>query len=136
MEVDEDFAECAFGSWDGLTFTEVRERYPDHLDEWLASTEVAPPGGESFAQVRARVDRGRRRLIERHAGARVIVVSHVTPIKVMVGMAVDAPLHSLFRMELTPCSITTLAWFADGNSSMFGFSEAAHLRAVQTPDGT
>ncbi len=136
VEVDEDFAECAFGSWDGLTFTEVRERYPDHLDEWLASTEVAPPGGESFAQVRARVDRGRRRLIERHAGARVIVVSHVTPIKVMVGMAVDAPLHSLFRMELTPCSITTLAWFADGNSSMFGFSEAAHLRAVQTPDGT
>jgi len=137
VEIDEDFAECSFGSWDGLTFTEVRERYPDDLDEWLASTEVAPPGGgESFAQVRARVDRGRRRLIERHAGARVIVVSHVTPIKVMVSTAVDAPLHSLFRMELSPCSITTLAWFADGNSSMFGFSEASHLRTVQTPDGT
>ncbi|MFM8894536.1 MAG: histidine phosphatase family protein, partial [Actinomycetales bacterium] len=133
VEIDEDFAECSFGSWDGLTFTEVRERYPDDLDEWLASTEVAPPGGgESFAQVRARVDRGRRRIIERHAGARVVVVSHVTPIKVMVSTAVDAPLHSLFRMELSPCSITTRAWFADGNSSMFGFSEASHLRTVQT----
>lgn len=136
VEIDEDFAECAFGSWDGLTFTEVRERWPDHLDEWLASTEVAPPGGESFAEVQARVDRGRRRLIERHGGNRVIVVSHVTPIKVMVSMAVDAPLRSLFRMELSPCSITTLAWFADGNSSMFGFSEASHLRSVKTPDGT
>ena len=136
IEIDEDFAECAFGSWDGLTFTEVRERWPEHLDEWLASTEVAPPGGESFAEVHARVDRGRRRLIERHGGDRVIVVSHVTPIKIMVSLAVDAPLRSLFRMELSPCSITTLAWFADGNSSMFGFSEASHLRAVQTPDGT
>lgn len=137
IDIEEDFAECAFGSWDGLTFTEVRERWPEHLDEWLASTEVAPPGGgESFAQVRDRVDRGRRRLIERHGGRRVIVVSHVTPIKVMVSLAVDAPLHSLFRMELAPCSITTLAWFADGNSSMFGFSEASHLRQVQTPDGT
>lgn len=136
IEIDEDFAECAFGSWDGLTFTEVRQRWPEHLDEWLASTEIAPPGGESFAEVQARVDRGRRRLIERHGGQRVIVVSHVTPIKIMVSLAVDAPLSSLFRMELSPCSITTLAWFADGNSSMFGFSEASHLRSVQTPDGT
>lgn len=137
VEIVEDFAECAFGSWDGLTFTEVRERWPEHLDEWLASTQLAPPGGgESFDEVRSRVDRGRRQLIERHAGHRVIVVSHVTPIKVMVSLALDAPLHSLFRMELSPCSITTLAWFADGNSSMFGFSEASHLRGVQTPDGT
>ena len=54
----------------------------------------------------------------------------------LVGLAVDAPLTSLFRMELSPCSITTLAWFADGNASMFGFSESSHLRDVRTPDGT
>ncbi|MBU6244026.1 MAG: bifunctional RNase H/acid phosphatase [Actinomycetales bacterium] len=136
IEVDDDFAECAFGAWDGLTFAQVRDRWPAHLDEWLAATDVAPPGGESFEQVRDRVDRGRRRVMERHRGCRVIVVSHVTPIKVMVSLAVDAGLHSLFRMELSPCSITTLAWFADGNSSMFGFSESAHLRHVPTPDGT
>lgn len=136
VEVDADFAECAFGSWDGLTFTQVQQRWPAHLDEWLASADVAPPGGESFAEVQARVDRGRRRLIQRHPGKRAVVVSHVTPIKVMVALAVGAPLGSLFRMELSPCSITTLAWFADGNASMFGFSEATHLREVRTPDGT
>ena len=60
----------------------------------------------------------------------------MTPIKVMVGLAVDAPLHSLYRMELSPCSITTLAWFPDGNASMFGFAESSHLREVRGPDGT
>ncbi len=136
IAIDEDFAECAFGEWDGLTFAEVQERWPDHCAEWLASTEIAPPDGESFVDVRARVNRGRRRILEHHAGLRVLIVSHVTPIKVMVSMAVDAPLNSLYRMELSPCSLTTLAWFPDGNASMFGFAEAAHMRGVVAPDGT
>ena len=53
-EVD-DLRECAFGEWEGHTFAEVRERWPDELAPWLADTTVAPPGGESFDAVAARV---------------------------------------------------------------------------------
>ncbi len=135
VHVDAGFAECSFGEWDGLTFSEVQQRWPQEIEEWLASTQVAPPGGESFASVRDRVGAARQRVVEQHHGQRVIVVSHVTPIKVMVGLAIDAPLHALFRMELAPCSLTTLAWFPDGNASMFGFNEASHVRAFMTPLG-
>jgi hypothetical protein len=41
------------------------------------------------------------------------VVSHVTPIKTLVAHAVDAPLEAVFRMELTPASVTVLSWFGD-----------------------
>ena len=136
IETDADFAECAFGEWDGLTFAEVQASWPDLVEEWLRFTNVAPPGGESLDEVKFRVDRGRRRLIERYPGKKLAIIAHVTPIKIMAGMAVDAPLDSVFRMELAPCSITTLAWFPDGNSSMFGFSESAHLRKVPVPEGT
>ena len=136
IEYDEGFVECAFGEWDGLTFTQVQERWPDLVDDWLASTDVAPPGGESFADCRERVDKARQKVIDKYPGQRVIIVAHVTPIKLLVSTAVDAPLSSLYRMELMPCSITTLSWFPDGNSSMFGFSESAHLRNVPVPDGT
>ena len=136
IEYDDGFAECAFGEWDGLTFSQVQERWPDLVDEWLASTDVAPPGGESFADCRDRVDKARQKVVDKHPGQRVIIVAHVTPIKLLVSTAVDAPLSSLYRMELMPCSITTLSWFPDGNSSMFGFSESAHLRGVPVPDGT
>ena len=85
---------------------------------------------------RTRVSAARRGLIERHPGQRVLVVAHVSPIKILVGIAVDAPLSSVYRMELPPCSLTTLAWFPDGNSSMFSFAEAAHLRGVTSPDGS
>ena len=134
--IDDGFAECGFGEWDGHTFADVRDRWPVALEEWLASTEVAPPGGESFAACRDRVVAARRRVIERYPGEHVVVVAHVTPIKVLVSEAVGAPLTSLFRMELPPCSLSNLAWFPDGNASMFSFAEAAHLRDVQAPAGT
>lgn len=130
IDIEPGIAECSFGEWDGYTFAEVNQRWPVELAAWLASTDVAPPGGESFAECRDRVDRARRDLLTRHAGQRVAVISHVTPIKLMTGICVDAPLSSLYRMELAPCSLTTIAWFADGNSSLFGFAESAHLRGV------
>jgi probable phosphoglycerate mutase len=136
VEVEDGFAECGFGDWDGLTFSEVKNRWPNHLEEWLASTSVAPPGGESFEQCHDRVERARHAVVKRCAGERVLIVAHVTPIKLLVSTAVGAPLQSLFRMELMPCSISTLAWFPDGNASMFTFAESAHLRGIPIPAGT
>ncbi len=130
IDVEPGIAECSFGEWDGHTFAEVNEQWPAELSAWLTSTDVAPPGGESFAECRDRVDRARRDILTRHAGQRVAVISHVSPIKLMTGICVDAPLSSLYRMELAPCSLTTIAWFPDGNSSLFGFAESAHLRGV------
>ena len=135
VHVIDGFAECGFGEWDGLTFAEVRDRWPRELEEWLASTSVAPPGGESFEACQARVLGAREEVIARFPGERVLVVAHVTPIKIMVAHAVGAPLGSLYRMELPPCSLSSLAWFPDGNSSMFSFAESAHLREVGTPHG-
>ena len=49
------FAEMEFGTWDGLTFAEVREQRPDEIAAWLGSLDVAPGGGESFREVEKRV---------------------------------------------------------------------------------
>jgi probable phosphoglycerate mutase len=136
VEVDEGFTECAFGDWDGRTFVEVKQQWPHELEEWLASTEVAPPGGESFAACSERVEGARNRVVAASPGERLLIVAHVTPIKILVSRALDAPLTSLYRMELPPCSLSTLAWFPEGNSSMFSFAEAGHLRDAQVPDGT
>jgi ribonuclease H / adenosylcobalamin/alpha-ribazole phosphatase len=106
------FAEMEFGSWDGLTFTDVAERHQADLEAWLGSLDVAPGGtGESFRTVEARVLAGLQRLLEAHPGKTLVVVSHVTPIKTLVAHAVDAPLLSVFRMELTPASVTVLSFY-------------------------
>lgn len=107
------FAEMEFGTWDGLTFAEVREQSPDEMDAWLGSLDVAPGGGETFHEVDARVSAGLRRVLERYPGQTVIVVSHVTPIKTLVAHAVDAPLTALFRMELSTASVSVVSFVGD-----------------------
>ncbi len=123
VTVEEGLAEAAFGTWDGLTFTEVQERHPDDLEAWLGGLDVAPTGGgESFATVDRRVRRTRDRLIAAHPGATLLAVSHVTPIKILVRLALDAPLESLFHMELAPASVTVISWYADGRASLRMFN--------------
>src|SRR5271156_2605195 len=51
---DDGFRETDFGAWEGLTFAEVRERWPAEISAWLADPDVAPPGGERFVEVSAR----------------------------------------------------------------------------------
>jgi probable phosphoglycerate mutase len=114
VEVEPGFAEMEFGSWDGLTFTEVAEKFADELDEWLGSIDVSPGGGESFAVVEKRVLAALQRVLDTHHGRTVLVVSHVTPIKTLVAHAVDAPLESVFRMELSPASVSVVSFYTGG----------------------
>ncbi|MDQ1011122.1 broad specificity phosphatase PhoE/ribonuclease HI [Streptomyces sp. V4I23] len=127
--VDEGLRETDFGAWEGLTFAEVRERYPDDLDAWLASPKAAPTGGgESFATVTRRVSSARDRLLARHQGRTVLLVTHVTPIKTLARLALGAPPESLFRMELSAASLSALAYYADGNASLRLLNDTSHLR--------
>ena len=116
---EEGLAEMDFGTWEGLTFAEVHEAHPQELDRWLGSLDAVPGGaGESFRDVEKRVLVSLDALLTRHAGHTVLVVSHVTPIKVLVAHALGAPLDSVMRMELAPASVTVLSFYADGLSSM------------------
>ncbi|MFE5117999.1 bifunctional RNase H/acid phosphatase [Streptomyces sp. NPDC056669] len=129
VRVEEGLRETDFGAWEGLTFAEVKERYPDDLEAWLASTKVAPTGGgESFATVTRRVALARDKLIARYTGRTVLLVTHVTPIKTLVRLALGAPPETLFRMELSAASLSAVAYYADGNASLRLLNETAHLR--------
>lgn len=122
VEIEEGFAEADFGQWDGHSFAEIMKRWPAELDAWLGSTAVPPPGGESFDAVARRVRNARERLLASHPGRTVVVVSHVTPIKLMVRDALDSDMGVIHRMELSPASITTIAWWPDGTPSLRNFS--------------
>jgi probable phosphoglycerate mutase len=122
VRTEDGLAEMEFGFWDGLTFAELRERHPDELDAWLGSLDEPAGGGESFRVVEKRVLASLDRLLEEHAGRTVLVVSHVTPIKVLVARALGAPLESVHRMEMAPASVSVLSFFADGNAALRMFN--------------
>lgn len=124
----DDLAECDFGEWEGSTFAEVRAAHPEALATWAAGTpDVAPPGGESFAAVSARVARARDAVLDARAGSIVVVVSHVTPIKLLVQLALEAPASAVFRMFLDTASVSIIDYAADGSASVRLLNDTGHL---------
>ncbi|MEU9316744.1 bifunctional RNase H/acid phosphatase [Streptomyces sp. NPDC048295] len=129
VRIEDGLRETDFGAWEGLTFAEVRERHGSDLDAWLASAKVAPTGdGESFAEVTRRVSAARDRLTTRYAGRTVLLVTHVTPIKTLIRLALGAPPEAMFRMELSAASVSAVAYYADGNASVRLLNDTSHLR--------
>ncbi|OBF16765.1 bifunctional RNase H/acid phosphatase [Mycobacterium sp. ACS4331] len=118
VAVDDDLIETDFGSWEGKTFAEAHEADPDVHTRWLRDTSVTPPGGESFDDVHTRVRRARNRIIAEHGESTVLVVSHVTPIKTLLRMALDAGPGILYRLHLDLASLSIAEFYSDGLASV------------------
>jgi len=127
VTVDDGLIETDFGAWEGLTFTEAAERDPEVHRKWLRDTSVKPPDGESFDDVADRVQRARARIISEHAGETVLVVSHVTPIKTLLRLALDAGPGILYRLHLDLASLSIAEFYPDGASSVRLVNETSYL---------
>lgn len=128
VTTDERFTETDFGAWEGLTFPEAAERDPEIHRAWLSDSSVAPPGGESFDSVAERVRGGLDALLAAHAGATVALVSHVTPIKMVLRHALDAGPPILYRLHLDLACLSVVEFFPDGGASVRLVNETSYLQ--------
>jgi broad specificity phosphatase PhoE/ribonuclease HI len=128
VTVVDDLIEVDFGEWEGLTFAEVQERWPAEMTAWLDSTSVAPPGGESFQAVAKRVRGVLATVVTSYPGEVVVLVSHVSPIKLILRDALAAGDAFLHRLFLDAAGVSLMDVWPDGNIAVRSVNETAHLR--------
>jgi probable phosphoglycerate mutase len=128
VELDDDLVELDFGDLEGLTLDEALTKHPLAVRRFTSDVTVKAPGGESIADVSARVARARRRILDRHAGRTVLVVSHVTPIKLFLAAGLDVGDEIVHRIFLDACCLSTVTWSSDGRASVRLVNDTAHLR--------
>ncbi|WP_067671921.1 bifunctional RNase H/acid phosphatase [Nocardia miyunensis] len=119
--------ETDFGDWEGLTFAEAAQADPELHARWLGDSTVAPPGGESFAAVRERIEAARADLVGLYPGSNVVVVSHVTPIKTLLQLALGVGPSLLYRLHLDLASLSIAEFYPDGGSSVRLVNETSYL---------
>jgi alpha-ribazole phosphatase len=122
LMVDPDLQEIDFGRWEGLSFEEIAEQYPDRLSEWASERlTFSFPEGESLEAFWARVSQAGDRLA---AGSeeRVAVVTHGGVIRYLLCHYLGLPpeRHRLFQIDVG--SITTLR-LSDGGAVLEGLNE-------------
>ena len=113
VETDATFQEADFGQWQGLTAEQVEERWPGQLEPWHTVGTVRPPGGESIADVGARVRAGLDRLLALGEGRTVVVVSHAVAIRAMLGVTMGAQPGSWSQLRVAPASVSIVRLFTD-----------------------
>lgn len=116
VEVDERWVEVDYGEFDGRPLGSV----PDEVwAEWRTDPGYRPPGGESLREAGTRVRAACEELFAAEgAGARdsgaVVVVSHVSPIKLAACWALGLDEVGTWRLYLATASITRITWGSDG----------------------
>jgi ribonuclease H / adenosylcobalamin/alpha-ribazole phosphatase len=125
--IDDDLRETDYGDWDGFTLEEIQQRWPEVAAAWRRDPEQAPPGGESFAEAAHRVNRACDRLVRKHGGKTVLVVSHVTPIKILLCRALGVPLDTVYRLYLGSACINEIRWHDRGFATVHRVNDTSHL---------
>lgn len=108
--------ELSFGNWEGMTWDELAERYPD---QWQARMNdfvgYRVPGGENLQDLQNRLMPVMEQLIGRHRGEEIIVVGHGGTNRVILLSALGAPLSSMFRIEQDFGCLNIIDYYADGH---------------------
>jgi len=115
LSYDEDWREMKFGAWEGLTWREIVERFPE-VDESRPTVPkfYTPAGGETFDDVCTRV----RRAVERiqgsaRAGERILVATHAGVLHALLRVALGEDEATALGVRFNPGTVTRIAFDGD-----------------------
>lgn len=110
-----EFREKHFGAWEGLTYDEVAERYPEDWARWLVDPpSVRPEGGESYAEMQARVLIALSDVMAKHPGEAIALVAHGGVNRAILCHALGLDLTYVFRIEQDYGATNIIDFFPEG----------------------
>lgn len=119
--------EMSFGRWGGLTLSEIQERDPERLAAWLADPmHVAPPEGETLAEVTARVQSALDDTLNAYREGAVLWVAHGGVLRVLLSLAMGLEPQGHWRFRISVASLAEL-WFYDRGVTLTRLNDTYHL---------
>jgi probable phosphoglycerate mutase len=134
---DEGLRERSFGIFEGCTFDEIHQTWPDHAQNWRRRVPdwQPPEGGESLIELRERVHRTMVELAARHPGELIVVVAHGGVLDTLYRIATGQEVNSPRTWELPNGAINRLLWTPEG-FTLVGWSDTQHLDVPAEDDAT
>jgi alpha-ribazole phosphatase/probable phosphoglycerate mutase len=89
-----------FGIWEGMSFDEIKEKWPDAFNSWASNPlKFSPMGGESTIELRDRAVKAFNNIVEQHNGHNIAIVSHGGINRIVLCELLGVPLENIFRVE-------------------------------------
>lgn len=119
--------ERGFGSFEGETWADIAQKWPDQSMRWKQrDPHFAPPGGETPTELLARVSATVNDIAARHAGEHIVLVAHGGVMDMLYRLATRQELHAPRTWHLGNAAINRLLWTPE-SLTLVGWGDVRHL---------
>ncbi len=110
--VFKDLRERNFGIWEGMTFDEIKEKYPEEFNVWANNPlKFSPMQGESTIEVKERALKVFSEIIEKHKGQCIAIVAHGGINRIILCHLLGIPLENIFRIEQDFAAVNIIEFY-------------------------
>lgn len=128
LHTDAALRELNLGDWSGHTTEEIAQLYGENLALYRAASPLwKAPNGESYEQLRQRMDGAIKAIVARHPGQTVAVVSHGGSIKMLLSLYKGLSIPESKSEPIQPNTAVTLLTFDTQGVQILFQGDAAHL---------
>ncbi len=128
VTLDESLRERHFGVWQGCSYDELHNRWPEDAVAWRRRDPgFGPPGGETLVEFHARSVAAYTRLCQRHPGQVLAVFAHGGLLDCLYRAATHQDLQAP-RSWLTDNARINRVLFSGSGFTLVGWNDDAHLR--------
>lgn len=106
--------EVKFGEWEGLTYGNIYNKWPDIMDGLFSKPdEIQIPGGETFRELKERATKAIKELVVKHPEETIVVVSHGGTIRTLICAALNIHLNYLWNIRQDNTAVNILDYYDD-----------------------
>ena len=125
----EELCECNFGFVEGLTFEEIKKRYPEMVQVMNGFNMLERfPGGESFSELENRVLKFLERLKEPEQKETVAVVAHASPLQIMICHLLGLEIKHWLQLRIDHASLSIIEIYPRG-AVLSLLNDTSHLKS-------
>jgi len=129
VQVHPGLTDIDYGQWQGLTPEEVRERWPEMIDDWYNKPDsIRIPGGETLEELRTRLLRAIDELVKRHDGQTIVVVGHTVINRIILLGVLGLSNDRFWRLHQDTCAINCFK-AEGGDFTLVSLNDTCHLRS-------
>ncbi|MEM7335413.1 MAG: alpha-ribazole phosphatase [Chloroflexota bacterium] len=126
LEKDGRIQEIGFGKWEGLTYAQIQEKYPDDLKAWEANIMTPPTEGESAADFLVRIADFGSQFKPYQKGEVVGIVGHGGSMQMLLCHFLKLPPEAFWRFRMANTAVTEIRLYEDGGM-LHSFNDTSHL---------
>ncbi|NLI12682.1 alpha-ribazole phosphatase [Pelotomaculum propionicicum] len=123
-----DLRELNFGLWEGLSVKEINKAFPEESKRfWEKPLFVRIPGGETLHEMANRAVAAVKKIVERHSGDNIVIVTHGGVIRSLVGTVLGMDLNKHWRLRLDNACLNIIDFPDWENGILMLFNDCSHL---------